>query len=111
MVGDSIRPRAEDYGGSKRGQGRASWYSHAEEDVVLRAEAQTLSDGAELGPDVFAHDVGRAGGRREQTRQDRPTGEGVLASAASLNHSHIQPFITFQAHTSVVRLVTGHYQY
>ena len=61
-------------------------YSHAEEDVVLRAHAQTLSDGTELCPDVFAHDVGRARGGRKQACQNRPTEEGMLALAASLNH-------------------------
>ncbi len=47
--------------------------SHAEEDVVLWTDAQTLSDSAQLSPDVSAQDVGRARGRREQTGQDGPT--------------------------------------
>lgn len=39
---------------------------------MLRADAQVLSDGAELRADVFAQDVGGARGGREQTRQDGP---------------------------------------
>lgn len=39
---------------------------------MLRADAQVLSDGAELRADVLAQDVGGARGGREQTRQDGP---------------------------------------
>ena len=45
---------------------------HAEDDIVLRTDAQVLSDGAELRADVFAQDVRCAGGGREQACQDRP---------------------------------------
>lgn len=43
---------------------------HAEEDVVLRTDPQVLSDGAELGANVFAEDVRCTRGGREQSRQD-----------------------------------------
>lgn len=51
--------------------------SHAEEDVVLWTDSQTLSDCTELSPDVSAHDVGRTRSRREQTSQDGPAGESM----------------------------------
>lgn len=46
--------------------------SHAEEDIVLRTDSQTLSDGTQLRPDVSAQDVGSTRGGREQTSQDGP---------------------------------------
>lgn len=39
---------------------------------MLRADAQVLADGAELGADVLPQDVGRPRGGREQARQDGP---------------------------------------
>lgn len=39
---------------------------------MLRTDAQTLSDGTQLRPDVFAQDVGRPRGGREETCQDGP---------------------------------------
>lgn len=49
--------------------------SHAEEDVVLWTDSQTLSNGTQLSPDVSAQDVGGTRGRREQTGQDGPAEE------------------------------------
>lgn len=46
--------------------------SHAEENVVLRTHAQTLPDGAQLGPDVPAKDEGGAGGWRKKPGQNGP---------------------------------------
>lgn len=51
---------------------------HAEEDVVLRTDPQVLSDGAELGANVFAEDVRCTRGGREQSRQDWPTGRNEM---------------------------------
>lgn len=51
--------------------------SHAEEDVVLWTDSQTLSDGTQLSPDVSAQDVGGTRGRGEQSGQDGPAGEGI----------------------------------
>lgn len=45
---------------------------HAEENIVLRTDAQTLSDGAQLGADVSTKDEGGAGGWRKKTSQDGP---------------------------------------
>lgn len=50
--------------------------SHAEENVVLRTDAQALSDGAQLRADVPTQDEGGAGGWREKTRQDGPASRG-----------------------------------
>lgn len=48
---------------------------HAKKNVVLGTHAEVLSNGAQLGTDVFAEDVGRARGRWKQARQDRPFGK------------------------------------
>lgn len=45
---------------------------HAEEDIVLRANAKALPDSAKLWTDVFAHDVCCARCRWKQTSQDGP---------------------------------------
>lgn len=50
---------------------------HAEEDVVLWTDSQTLSNGTQLSPDVSAQDVGSTRGWREQTSQDGPAEEGT----------------------------------
>lgn len=47
-----------------------SAYIHAEKYVVLGADAQVLSDGAEFSADVLAKDVGSTRGGREQPSQD-----------------------------------------
>lgn len=47
-----------------------SAYVHAEKYVVLGADAQVLSDGAEFSSDVLAKDVGSTRGGREQPSQD-----------------------------------------
>lgn len=59
--------------------------SHAEEDVVLRTDSQTLSDRTQLSPDVSAQDVGRTRGRREQTGQDGPAGESIEMKVLGLS--------------------------
>lgn len=51
--------------------------SHAEENVVLWTDSQTLSDGAKLGPDVSAQDVGSSRGRREEAGKDGPAGRST----------------------------------
>ncbi len=45
-------------------------YVHAEQYIVLRTDAQILTDGAQFSADVFAEDVGGARGGWEQARQD-----------------------------------------
>lgn len=45
-------------------------YIHAEKHVVLGADTQVLSDGAQLAADVLAKDVGSARSRWEQTCKD-----------------------------------------
>lgn len=41
---------------------------HAEENVVLWTNAQTLSNSTQLRSDVFSHDVSSARGRGKQSR-------------------------------------------
>lgn len=48
-------------------------YVHAKKHIVLGAHAQILPDSAEFTANVFAENVGCAGGGREQPCQDRPT--------------------------------------
>lgn len=50
-------------------------HSHAEEDVVLWTDSQTLPNGAQLCPDVSAQDVGSARGRWEQASKYGPAGK------------------------------------
>lgn len=49
---------------------------HAEENIVLWTDAQTLPDGTQLGPDVPAQDEGSAGGWRKEAGQDGPANRG-----------------------------------
>lgn len=43
---------------------------------MLWTDAQALSDGAQLSPDVSAQDEGSAGGWRKETGQDGPANRG-----------------------------------
>lgn len=50
--------------------GVATVYVHAEKHVMLGADPQILSDGAQFSADVLAEDVGCTGGGWEQPCQD-----------------------------------------
>lgn len=47
-------------------------YVHAEQDIVLWAHAQVLTDGVQIRADVLAHDVGSARCGREKARKNGP---------------------------------------